>query len=57
MATDTGEKTPRKGEIWKLCDRCDTQYPKVNLLEQQGLLVCDECFDLEDHWDEIGWSA
>ena len=55
MATDTGEKTRNVlGVPWKLCDRCDVAYPKVELLEQKGLLVCRSCFDLIDHEDENG---
>ena len=53
MATDTGEKTPRLGEFWQLCARCDHQFPLNQLLEQKGFLVCKNCYDLEDHEDEV----
>mgnify|MGYP001590470607 FL=1 len=32
---------------WQLmdCDRCGFTFKRVELLEQKGYLVCDECFD------------
>lgn len=38
--TQTEQRGPRRGEERYNCDRCDFQYPRSQVIVQNGLIVC-----------------
>jgi len=38
---------------WRACDRCGFDYPRNELIQQDGRLYCEGCWDIPDPKNDL----